>query len=124
MKQELLYAELTEQIIGCLFRVFKSLGYGYQEKYYQRGLAVELERIGKPFKKELKGTINYQDRIIGRYFIDFLVEDRVAVELKVADDFYQTHANQLLAYLKSFDIKVGLLAVVTQKGIKVRRFVN
>ena len=124
MEKDLFNHELTRRIIGCLFESYKQLGYGYQEKYYQRSFALKLTEQGIPYKRELKRNILVNNRIIGRYFVDFLIDDQVAVEMKVAEDFYQTHTNQLLAYLKSYNIKIGILAIITLKGIKVKRYVN
>lgn len=124
MEKDLVYHQLTRKIIGCLYEAFNKLGYGYQEKYYQRAFAIELDKFTLPYKREQKRTIIIDNKIIGRYFVDFLINAKVAVEIKVADDFYLTHTNQLLAYLKTFDIRVGLLAVMTPKGVKIKRLVN
>jgi len=118
------YSELTKQIIGCLFSAFKDLGYGYQEKYYQRAFAVELREANLSFEKEKKKTIQTHNVIIGRYFVDFLIDKKVAVEMKVAENFYPNQINQLLAYMKSMKIKVGLLAIVTTKGVRIKRLIN
>lgn len=123
-KVKLLYEGLTYKIIGALFEVYNRLGFGYQEKYYQRALAEELSRIGLEFEREHTRRIKYKGRIIGRYFHDFLVEDCVIVEVKVGIDIYQDNINQLLAYLKDSGRRIGILAVFTRDGVRYKRVIN
>ena len=124
MKSKLLFSELTESIIGCSFEVFKELGYGLSERSYQSALAQEFEEKGLVYSKEKYGNIAYKGKRIYKYYLDFLVENKVAVELKVRNEIYQKDINQLLSYIKSENVKVGLLIVFTRDGAKVKRLVN
>ena len=117
------HQELTKIIIGGVFDVFKSLGYGYQEKYYQRALAKHFAEIHLSFDREKLQTISYHGCIIGRYFMDFVVQDTVVVELKVATDFHETHMKQLLGYMRAGNFPIGLLCKITPDGVRVKRFV-
>lgn len=121
---KLVYPELSYKIVGVFFTVYNSLGYGYQEKYYQRAISRELERAGLKYKKEQKTVIKYKGKIIGRYFIDFVVEDKIVVEIKIANDFYMRDLNQVLGYLKSLGLKLGILFIFTKAGLKFKRIVN
>ena len=116
-------AELTRKIIGALYTVYNGVGYGYQEKYYQRALALELEKIGVRYERERSMPIKYEGRIIGRYFMDFVVEATVVVELKIGNEIYQTAMNQLLNYLRSAGLTVGLIGLITPKGVRIKRVV-
>lgn len=116
------HSEITKLIIGALFRVFKEIGYGYQERYYQRAFAIELERLGLKYEREQYQVIKYEGRIIGRYFVDFVIDKKVVVELKIASDFHESHMKQILAYLHTTKLPVGLLGRITSEGIKIRRF--
>ena len=120
----LIYPELSYKIVGLCFEVYNNLGYGYHEKYYQKAFAELLETNKITYKKELMHSIKFKDKIIGRYFMDFMVDGKVVVEFKVADDFYQLHINQVLAYLKSVSLKLGILVLFTKNGIKYKRLVN
>lgn len=113
----------TYKIIGSSYNVYNRLGYGYQEKYYQRAFEKELDNLKIPYQKEKLIKIKYQNGVIGRYFIDFEIDGRLIVELKVANEFYQKHINQVLAYLKSSNIKLGLLILFTKTGIKIKRLI-
>ena len=116
--------ELTGKIIGCAFEVFKQLGYGLPEKTYQKALAESLNENNIKYSREKYGTIKFNDVTVGKYFLDFLVKNKVAVELKVRNDIYETDTIQLLNYLKSENIIVGLLIVITKKGARVKRLIN
>jgi GxxExxY protein len=123
----LIYNEQTEKLIGAIFKVFQTLGYGYQEKEYQKAYAEELKIQGVKFSRELYSNLTYNGKIIRRYFIDFLVEFgeiKIVVELKVANDAYQQHFNQVLQYLKNYRIRLGLIFVITPRQVIIKRVIN
>lgn len=74
--------ELTYKIIGCAMKVHNTLGNGFQEVIYQRCLAIEMENEGISFGREIEQTIYYADREVGTRRADFVVENKVIVELK------------------------------------------
>lgn len=119
-----IYSDISHKIIGLSFRVFNNLKYGLQEKYYQRAFEEELKNEKINFKREQQIPIKYGDKIIGRYFVDFVVGDKIVVEFKVASGFYETHIKQVLAYLKTTNLKLGLLILITKEGIKCKRIIN
>lgn len=122
-RTDLLYPELSYEVIGVLYRVYNALSYGYQEKYYQRAVAQELAEIDLPFVREVHVPISFKGRIIGRYFIDFVIDNKIALELKVANEFYEQHMNQVLAYLRSGQLRLGILACFGTKGVTYRRLI-
>lgn len=121
---QLFYPELSFKLIGLCYETYNGVGYGYQEKYYHRGFAVLLDRDKIPYKREQKQILRFQGRIIGRYFIDFVVDNTIVIEFKVADQFYNVHINQVLGYLKSANLKLGILVLISQEGVKYKRIVN
>ena len=108
----LLYQDLTEKIIGSLYKVYNSLGFGYKEKEYQKAFEIELVKMGLSFKRELYCPLMYEGKIISKFFADFQIEDKLVVELKVANDFYLKHRQQVLQYLKTNDLRLGLIAII------------
>ena len=124
IKKEYPESEITSKIIKCAFKVFNTLGYGLPEKVYQTAMAKELEDSKLHFKKECYGSIRYYDQLIGKYFLDFLVEDKVAIEFKVRNNQYKSDEKQLLSYLTAKKIKIGLLLVITDEGIKIKRMIK
>lgn len=123
-KSDLIYPELSYQIIGIVYKVFNDLRYGFQEKYYQRAIKEELKENKLFFKQEVSIPIKYNDKIIGRYFIDFVIENKIAIELKVGKEFYPRDWKQLAAYLKITKLPLGILILITKDGIKYRRIAN
>lgn len=120
----LLHSELTRVAIGCVFEAFKELSFGYQEKQYQRAVEVELEKMKLKFQREQHQRLLYKGRTIGQYFMDFVIEEKIVLELKVANEFFDTHINQVLGYLKSTGLQVGLLAIITKDGVRIKRIMN
>lgn len=121
---KIIYQEMSYKLIGCIYEMYNQVGFGYQEKHYQRILAEILKQVGLKFQKEVSGRIIFNGRIIARYYLDFLVEDRIIVELKVVNDFYTQHRNQVLTYLKAHNLKLGILVLITKDGIKYERLLN
>ena len=76
------YEDLTHNIIGCAMEVHKFLGNGFQEKIYQRSLAIELRYAGINFKREKEMDIMYRGRHVGTRRVDFFVENKIMVEIK------------------------------------------
>ena len=124
MKQELLYKDLTSKILSAVYDVFENLGYGYKEKIYQNALEKELLKRNLTFARECYGKILYDGEVVGKYYLDFLVEDTVAVELKVRRELFDSDKVQLLEYLKAKHLKVGLLVVFSKEKPIVKRFIN
>lgn len=125
MKQgEYPLSELTEKIISCAFDVFNELGYGLPEKVYQKALAKSLDDKNLSYDREKYSLIKYKTCIVGKFFLDFLVENKVALELKVRNEIYESDVIQLLNYLKSERSKVGLLLAFTREGVKIKRLIN
>jgi GxxExxY protein len=102
-------AEITELIIGCAFRVHNELGAGFLEKVYENALALELAETGLQVKQQESIPVYYRRKIIGEYFADLLVEDRILVELKVARTLATEHEIQLVNYLAATGKEDGLL---------------
>ena len=119
--------QFTGKIIKVLFDTYNELGFGYQEKYYYRAIRLKLLALGLAVEEQLLTRILVEGKIIGRYFLDFLVSDannKVVLELKVADQVYPQHIRQVLGYLKANDLKLGLIGVFTTHGVKIKRVIK
>ena len=120
---ELEHKEVTEQIIGASFEVFRELGYGFLEKVYQRAMKAELEMRGLVADIEADIQVRYKGRVVGDYRGDILVNRCVLVELKVAPALDSRDEAQLLNELKATGIKVGLLINFGKKKAEFKRLV-
>ncbi|MBU4369186.1 GxxExxY protein [Patescibacteria group bacterium] len=121
---ELIYPDLSYKITGILFEVFKDLGAGYQEKYYQRAISISLKENGLKFKEQVSIPLEYKSHKIGRLILDFLIEDKIVLEIKKGNYFSPSNIKQINAYLKATDLKLGLLANFTSSGVKFKRILN
>ena len=120
---ELLHKDVTEQIIGAAFEVFKQLGYGFLEAVYQRSLKIELELRGLTAELESQIRVHYKGVDVGHFEADVLVNKCVIVEIKIAKEYQKSDEAQLLNELKATGIKVGLLINFGRAKAEVKRFV-
>jgi GxxExxY protein len=100
---------LTHQIIGCAMNVHNVLGNGFQEVIYQRALEIEMREAGIDFARELEIPIHYKEQEIGTRRVDFLVGNKVMVELKALTRLEDVHLAQGLNYLTAYNLDIGLL---------------
>lgn len=118
------YEELTHKIIGCAMKVHSTLGNGFQEVIYQRALAIEMEKQGLSFKREMEMTIFYEGINIGTRRVDFFVEDFVMVELKAIIKLEEVHLAQAMNYCQAYNLPVGLLLNFGSKSLEFKRVYN
>lgn len=120
----LLYPELSYTLVGILFEVHKRLGGGFEEKYYQRAVEKLLVKQGLRYNKELKANISFNQEKIGNYFLDFLIEDKVIVELKTIPYFLPIHFRQIRSYLEVKCLELGILANFRGNKLTYKRILN
>lgn len=121
---KVIYKELSYAVVGAIFEVFKELGCGFKERYYEDAIAKEFEIRGIKFKRQVPYKLKYKEEIIGNYRFDFLVEDKIVIELKRGDFFSKNNITQALQYLKSSDLKLAILVNMTSDGVKFKRILN
>jgi GxxExxY protein len=123
--EEYKHSALTHRIIGCAMQVHSFLGNGFQEVIYQRALALEFSKSGLHFARELEMSIYYKDYLepIGTRRVDFLVEDKVLVELKAISNLEDVHYAQILNYIRAYKLEIGLLINFGEKSLSFRRFI-
>ncbi|MBA3971044.1 MAG: GxxExxY protein [Bacteroidetes bacterium] len=121
---DLIYPDLSFKIVGCAFEVYNELGYGHAEKNYQKALAVALKNKNILFKEQAYFPLKFQGEIIGRSFCDFVVDDKVIVELKKNARFSKANIDQVNQYLKSSGLKLAILINYTSTGAIFKRLVN
>ena len=100
--------ELTQTIIGCAYTVHNKLGFGFLEKVYENALRIELEKVGLRVKQQ-EPIKTYAGQVVGEYYADLWVDERVVVELKAALALVKEHEVQLVNYLTATKVNHGLL---------------
>lgn len=116
--------KLTHTIIGCAMKVHNILGNGFQEVIYQRALAIELEKQGIGFKREMEMPIYYEGIDIGTRRVDFFVENKVMVELKALEKLEPVHKAQAINYCEAYNIADGLLINFGGLSLEFNRVFN
>jgi GxxExxY protein len=124
VRKDLIYPELSYKIVGILFEVWKDIGYSHREKYIQNAIARCLTKNNIPFRQEIKVDLKFQNDKIGIYFLDFLIDNKIILEIKRREYFSKNDIDQLYAYLKATGLKLGIIAHFTKNGVKAKRIVN
>jgi GxxExxY protein len=106
---ELKHKDLTEKIIEMFYKVYNKLGYGFLEKVYENAMMIEFKKAGVSAEAQVPIKVLYDSLIVGEYFTDILVEDKVIIEIKASKSISKENESQLINYLKATGIKVGLL---------------
>ena len=121
VKEEYEYSELTGKIIGCAMEVHRILGNGFQELIYQKALAIEMAKQGLSYNRELEMEIKYKGESIGSRRVDFLVENKVMLELKAVIQLEDVHLAQAINYLEAYGLEIGMLINFGNRSLQFRR---
>ncbi|MCX6641111.1 MAG: GxxExxY protein [bacterium] len=122
--KEYKYTDITEKIIGCAMRVHATLGNEFQEVIYQRALTIEFEKAGLRFNREPEIPIFYDNVEIGTRRVDFLIEDKILLELKAITKIEETNYAQIINYLTAYKLEIGLLINFGEKSLVFKRFIK
>ena len=121
----LLYAEESFKINGAIYEVHKALGPGLLEKVYQEALEKELKLQGIPFEREKSFTITYKgEELEQKYIADFVIYDKIVVELKAVEELLPVHKAQVINYLALTGYKLGLLVNFNARQLYPERIVR
>jgi len=122
---KLLFEEETFKIIGASMTVHKTLGNGFLESVYQEALEKELTKQGIPFERQKKLSVYYDGQRLTKYFIaDFVCYDKIILEIKAISFLHQNVKQQVINYLKTTELEVGLLINFGEKSLTWKRFIN
>jgi len=116
-----LHSELTKSIIGCYYKVYNALGYGFLEKVYENALKKELLKAGHVVEAQKQIKVYYDNDVVGEYYADLVVDNKVILELKAAETLVAEHEVQIINYLRATDMEVGLLQNFGKEPQVVRR---
>jgi len=119
----LLFEEQTKIIIGCFYKVYNTLGFGFLENVYENALLYEIKKNEIHAIQQYPIEVYYENTVVGRYFADILVDNKIVLEIKTADSINKAHEAQLLNYLKATEKQLGLL-LYFGKDANIRRIIN
>ena len=115
------HEDITHKIIGCAYRVFSQLGFGFLESVYQKAMVIEFKKNDLKAEAEKPLKVYYNNQVVGDYFIDLYVEDTVVVELKSVENLSKQNEIQLVNYLNGIKKDIGLLINFGINGVEVKR---
>ena len=115
------HEELTHKIIGCAYKVFNTLGFGFLESVYRKAIVIELSKSRLKVEEEKALLVYYDDIVVGNFSADLFVEDTVVVELKSVKNTVEGHEVQLVNYLNGLKKDIGLLINFGPSGVQVKR---
>ncbi len=118
------YSELTEKIIGCAYRVYNKMGFGFLESVYEKCLLIELKKAGLKAEAQLPVTVYYDDEVVGEFVADVMVENVIILELKSVLRVVKAHEVQLVNYLTATRRDVGLIINFGEKQVEIKRKVR
>lgn len=121
---DLEYKDLSYKLVGILFEVYNELGYGYKEIYYEKAIKQCLDEKSIPHKEQAPFILSFHGKIIGRFYLDFLIDNKVVLEIKKGNYFSKRNIEQINEYLKKTGMSLAILANFTPNGVKIKRIVN
>lgn len=124
IKEKLIYPELSYQIMGILFEVHNKLGTKYQEKHYQNAIESKLKELDIPYQREAKINVKFNDEDLGEFHADFIIDNKLILELKKVWKITQDDIKQVLRYLDALKLKLGIIANFKHKRLEYRRILN
>jgi len=114
------YKDLTEKIIGCAYRVYNKMGFGYLESVYEKCMLIELRKAGFDIESQKPISVQYDGEVVGDFIADILVNDIVILELKSVRKLVEAHEVQLVNYLVATGKPVGLLINFGETRVAVK----
>jgi GxxExxY protein len=115
------HEELTHKIISCAYKVYNTLGFGFLESVYKKGMVIELTKSTLKVEEEKPLKVYYDTQVVGDFYIDLLVEDEIVIELKSVENLSKAHEVQLVNYLNGMKKEIGLLINFGPSGVEIKR---
>ena len=123
-EEKILHKDLSYKIIGLAMEVHTKLGYGFLEKVYENAMMVLLRREGIHAKQQAPITVYFVGEVVGDYYADILVEDKIILELKAIEKITDVHRAQTLNYLKATGLRLAILLNFGKEKLKYERLVH
>lgn len=121
---ELIHAETTYKIRGAIFNVYNELGFGHKEQVYQKAIAAEFKEMKLSYKREESLDVKYKNEVVGNYRPDFIIDNKVILELKSVEYMPKSYETQLIHYLKTTGFQLGLLVNFGSPKLIIKRLLR
>ncbi len=121
----LIHEDITESIIGCFYKVYNQLGFGFLEKVYENALCLEMRKAGLNCLQQYPIKFYYNEVEVGNYCCDIIVEDKIILEVKVGKgEIPEPHQLQLQNYLRATRFEVGMILYFGEKPLFKRKVLS
>ncbi len=118
------YEKITETIIGCAYRVYNKMGFGFLESVYEKCLLIEMRKAGLDTETQKPITVHYDGEVVGEFVADMIVNDAIIIELKSVRRIIKVHEIQLVNYLVATGKPVGLILNFGERKVEIKRKVK
>jgi GxxExxY protein len=118
------YKEVTETIIGCAYRVYNKMGFGFLESVYEKCMLIELRKAGLDTESQKPIKVFYEGEIVGNFAADIIANDAIIIELKSVKRIIKAHEVQLVNYLVATGKPIGLILNFGEKKVEIKRKVK
>lgn len=120
-QEKIVYKKLSYNIVGLAMEVYNGLGYGFLEKVYENSMIVLFERERIPVRQQAGIPVYFEQRVVGEYIADIIVEDKIIVEIKSPSDIANAYRAQVLNYLKATNMRLGIIINFGKKRLDYER---
>ena len=121
--KDIVYIEISYKIVGLAMEVHSKLGFGFLEKVYENALMILFEKNEVPAKQQAPVKVYFEGRIVGDYYADILVDDKIILELKSVDKIIDTHRAQVLNYLRATGLRLAIILNFGKSSFEYERFI-
>ena len=121
---EILFKKLSYQVVGAAMEVHRLLGSGFLETVYQTAFVHKLSLMGTPFEQQKRLTVKYKEIVVGEYIADFVVDEKIIVEIKAVSNLTSSHQAQALNYLAATGFQLAILLNFGASSLQQRRVVR
>jgi GxxExxY protein len=115
------HEDITRRIIGCAYKVYNTLGFGFLESVYKKAMVIEMQKNDISVEDEKALRVYYEEQVVGEFYADLFVEQQIVIELKSVRSLIKEHEVQLVNYLNALKKEIGLLVNFGPKGVEVKR---
>ena len=122
-ENKILYKDLSYKIVGLAMQVHNKPGFGFSEKVYENSTMILFRREGIQAKQQTPITVYFEGEVVGDYYADILVEDKIILELKSAEEIADAHRSQVLNYLKATGLQLAIILNFGKEGLEYERLV-
>lgn len=121
---KILYKELAYKVVGCFYKVYNTVGPGHKESVYHKALAIEFDSKRIKYEAQKRISMLCEERKVGDYVLDFIIDNKIIVEIKSVKNMLKVFEKQLFYYLKATQYRLGYLVNFGSDEIDIRRRIN